>query len=222
MFSVLVTLLATTTIANAAGSIDACVNPGNGNLRLVDAATPCHANETRVQWSIVGPSGATGPAGPSGPSGPSGPAGATGLTGPAGASAGGPPYVWACTPANYFSGGSTNATVFVFNGSASAANVAIHILNKDGSNLAGHVVPGAAPIVPGDPAPTFPGQIGSATVSLAAGGTMVFGYQTAVGNPASGGDIPATVRIVSDQPIVAGANVEFSGFHPMTCGYVAH
>jgi hypothetical protein len=42
----------------------------------------------------------------------------------------------------------------------------------------------------------------------------------AYGNPASGGDVAVTVKIVSDQPIAVGANVEFSGFHPMMCAYV--
>ena len=63
----------------------ACVNPGNGNLRLVDASVACHSNETRVQWNVAGPAG---------PSGPAGPAGATGAVGPAGTNgvdAGGPP-----------------------------------------------------------------------------------------------------------------------------------
>jgi hypothetical protein len=47
--------------------------------------------------------------------------------------------------ANYFSGGNTNASLLVFNGSASMANVSVHFLNKDGSNLAGVNVPGATP-----------------------------------------------------------------------------
>jgi hypothetical protein len=31
------------------GVLEACINPGNGGMRLVDATTPCHNNETRVQ-----------------------------------------------------------------------------------------------------------------------------------------------------------------------------
>ena len=78
---------------NTAGVLEACVNPGNGMMQLVDASTPCHSNETRVSWNIegpagpvgpVGPAGPAGPAGPIGPGGPTGPMGATGATGPAG------------------------------------------------------------------------------------------------------------------------------------------
>jgi len=36
--------------ATAPGELEACVNPGNGGLRLVDAAEACHSNETRVTW----------------------------------------------------------------------------------------------------------------------------------------------------------------------------
>src|SRR5215831_17689596 len=70
--------------AYSPGVLDACVNPGNGMMRLVDSSAACHAHETFVEWNITGPQG---PAGPQGPQGP------------AGASAGGPPFVWVCTPA---------------------------------------------------------------------------------------------------------------------------
>ena len=43
--------------------LEACVNPGNGGMRLVDSNTPCHNNETRVQWNIMGPQGPQGPQG---------------------------------------------------------------------------------------------------------------------------------------------------------------
>src|SRR5580765_876721 len=95
--------LATT---STAGVLEACVNPGNGNMRLVDASTDCHNNETRVSWNIEGqpgPAGPQGPIGPAGPQGLQGPAGAQGAKGdtgpqgpqgPAGPSSSGPPYVW--------------------------------------------------------------------------------------------------------------------------------
>src|ERR1700752_5496625 len=54
------------------GVLEACVNPGNGNMRLVDSSTPCHNNESRVTWNIVGPAGPPGPAGPAGPTGAGG------------------------------------------------------------------------------------------------------------------------------------------------------
>lgn len=184
-------------------AITACVNPGNGNLRLVDASVDCRANEVRVQWNVAGPAG---------PPGPAGPAGATGPQGPAGTSAGGPPYVWVCTPANYFSGSNTNAALFVFNGSASTANVAVHLLAKDGTNLAGLAVP-----VSGNPPATYPGQSGNATVPLAAGNTLIFKWTTAVTDLDFTGNVPATATVTSDQPIAVGSNIEFSGFHPVPC-----
>src|SRR5262245_28118162 len=33
---------------------EACINPGNGGMRLVDASTACHNNETRVSWNNEG------------------------------------------------------------------------------------------------------------------------------------------------------------------------
>jgi hypothetical protein len=126
----------------------------------------------------------------------------------------GPPYVWACTPANYYSGSNTNAAVFVYNGSATAANVAVKILNKTGANLSGVPVPGAPP------GTVYPGQTGTSTVPLAPDNTLIVNWLSAQGNPADGGNVPATVRVSSDQPIVVGSNVEFSGFHPGICGLV--
>src|SRR4051812_15794482 len=71
-------LLLTASLALAADPppLEACVNSGNGNLRLVDASVVCHANETRVSWNVAGPAGPAGPAGAAGPAGPAGPAGA--------------------------------------------------------------------------------------------------------------------------------------------------
>jgi hypothetical protein len=184
--------------------LNACVNPGNGNVRIVDVATDCHANEVPVQWNITGPAGPPGPAGPAGPAGPQG---------PAGTSAGGPPYVWVCTPANYYSGSNTTGTLFVFNGSSSTANIAVHLLQKDGTNLAGQAVPLAMGQLPA----TYPGQSGNATVPLAASNTLVFKWTTGVTDFDFTGAIPATITVTSDQPIAVGSNIEFSGNHPVPC-----
>src|SRR5712692_4547638 len=91
--------------ASTPGVLEACVNPGNGNMRLVDSSTACHNNESRVSWDITGPAGATGPAGPTGATGATG---ATGPAGPPGPSSGGPPFVWVCTPAHLYHNGGTN------------------------------------------------------------------------------------------------------------------
>src|SRR5215470_17696242 len=120
---VLLIVLVLSVSAGGSGVLDACVNPGNGMMRLVDSRAACHANETFVEWNITGPQG---PAGPQGPQGP------------AGASAGGPPFVWACTPA-FFPGSPSNniqTNLYIFNGSSTTANVAMHLLDKNGNNLA--------------------------------------------------------------------------------------
>ena len=60
----------------ATSVIQACENPGNGNLRVVaNAATDCHANETALTWNVVGPQGPQGLPGPKGDTGDTGPAG---------------------------------------------------------------------------------------------------------------------------------------------------
>lgn len=143
-----------------------------------------------------------------GPPGPAGPPGAPG-------SGGGPPYVWVCTPAHWPNMGSNSrADLYVFNGSTSTANVAVHILNKDGVNLFGQVIPGTAP-----PA-NYPGQTGAATVPVAPANTLIVTWQTpqSFTNP-PGLDqtkVQTTVRVVSDQPIAAGTNFE-GNFSPVPC-----
>ena len=194
--------------ASAPGELEACVNPGNGGLRLVDASEACHSNETRVTWNITGPPGPTGPAGPTGPTGPTGPAG------PPGSSAGGPPFVWVCTPAHFPSASSSNGNIYVFNGSTSTANVAVNFLDSAGNNLAGVAVPGAAP-----PA-NYPGEAGAATSPLAAANTRNIPFVTpTTGGPGFDGvtNVSFSVRVTSDQPIAVGADFVFSGFHPIPC-----
>ncbi|HEU4934387.1 MAG TPA: hypothetical protein VFT48_20035 [Pyrinomonadaceae bacterium] len=185
--------------------IEACVNPGNGNLRLVDSGEACHNTETRVEWNVTGPPG------------PPGPQGSPGPQGPPGTSAGGPPFTWICTPAHYPSTGSnTAADLYVFNGGSSTANVSVNILNKDGANLAGETIPGTAP------AANYPGQTGAATVPVAPSATLIVSWQlpqtfTAPAPTPDPTKISTTVRVVSDQPIAVGSNFQFSGFIPLPC-----
>lgn len=213
--------------------LEACINPGNGGMRLVDSNTPCHNNETRVQWNITGPQGPQGPQGPVGPQGPQGetgaqgPQGATGPQGlagqtgpegpqgPAGASAGGPPYVWICSPANFPNTASNpRHDIYVFNGSASNANVSVNILDRDGNNLLGHTVPGSNPVA------MYPGQANGSTISVAPSHTYNlnwFAPQTA--QPASDGvtDVSFTVRVTSDQPITVGHDFHWQDFVSVPC-----
>ena len=208
---------------NSAGVLEACINPGNGGMRLVASTTACHNNETRVSWNIegpAGPAGPTGPAGPAGPTGPAGPAGPTGATGPAGPagpagppgpSSGGPPFVWVCTPAVFpQSGSNSRADLYIFNGSSSTASTALNILDKDGVNLAGVTIPGTAP------AASYPGETGATTVAVLPDHTRIVTWQL----PQSfSGDtnVSYSVRVTSDQPVVVGSNFQFGGFMPNGC-----
>ena len=204
--------------ASTPGVLEACINPGNGNMRLVDSSTACHNNETRIQWGITGPAGPAGPTGATGATGPTGAAGATGdtgatgATGPAGSpglSSGGPPFVWICTPAHFPNGGGgSRDDIYVFNGSGSTAQIAVNILDKDGANLAGVIIPGQSPA-------TYPGEAG-APVPLLDAHTRDLRWVM----PTTGADdtnVAFTVRVTSDQPIVVGSNFQFGGFIPNQC-----
>jgi hypothetical protein len=185
--------------------LQACVNKGNGMMRFVNAATDCHANETFIQWNQTGPQGPQGP------------------QGVAGTSAGGPPYVLVCTALNYHNAGTTRAHLFLFNGSSSTANVAVNPLSKNGTNLAGATVavsPGT--LNPGDPTPVYPGQTGTSTVTLAAANTMILNWYTADGNIDTDNTIAVTMRITSDQPIIAATEIAFNGFNVVPCVALPH
>lgn len=157
----------------------------------------------------AGPQGATGAQGPQGQQGPTGP---QGPQGPAGASSGGPPFVWVCTPAFFATaGGTTRGDIYVFNGSSTTANVAVHFLDEHGTNLAGVTIPGSSP------AASYPGQTGSATVPVSSLNTMVVTYQTPTDFPEGSPNVSHTVTVTSDQSIAVGSDLQFSGFHPLPC-----
>lgn len=161
---------------------------------------------------LVGPQGPQGPQGDTGPQGPQGPTGPQGPQGPAGASSGGSPFVWVCTPARFpMSGSNTRADLYVFNGSSSTANVAVHILDQNGTNLAGVTIPGSSP------PSTYPGQTGSSTVSVSPSNTYIVTWVTPQDSPEGGSNVSASVTVSSDQPIVVGSNFQFSGFHALPC-----
>lgn len=64
------------------GTIQACYNDTNGNLRLVSSPDDCRNHETAISWDITGPAGPPGPPGPPGPAGSPGPQGSPGPPGP--------------------------------------------------------------------------------------------------------------------------------------------
>jgi hypothetical protein len=197
------------------GVLEACINPGNGGMRLVGATTPCHNNETRVQWNVTGPQGPQGPTGPQGPEGPQGETGPQGLAGsagpagpagPAGSSAGGPPYVWVCTPARFpQSSSNTRSDLYVYNGGSSPATVSVTIFDQNGGDLTGVAIPGAGA--------NYPGVTNTA---VAPNATLNLTWQTPAEN--LGGSISYSVRVTStDQPIAVGADFQWSGFQQRQC-----
>jgi hypothetical protein len=201
-------------LSAAAATVDgtvltACVNGGNGMMRLVDASVACHKNETRVSWNVEGSAGPAGPAGPTGPTGPTGP------EGPAGSAASGPPYVWVCTPVSFANVGSNvRADVNVFNGGSATANVAVNILDVNGVNLAGVTVPGTSP------ATTYSGDSGASTVAVLPAHVRNVNFMTAITFPDPTTNVAVAVRVTSDQPISVGATVQWSGFVPLPCSFV--
>ena len=191
----LVMLLPIARVSATSTTLSACVNPGNGNMRLVTDSSQCHANESFVTWNV------TGPAGPPGP------------PGPPGSSAGGPPFVWVCTPANRLNVGGTGQTqeLSVFNGGSGTANIAVNILDRDGNNLTGHTIPGGG-------GPTYPGDAGSSTQTLDAAHTVFFNWinpDTSVGDGHT--DVSYSVRVTSDEPIVVGMYFAYLAFNPTLC-----
>lgn len=184
-------------LAATTGVLDACVNGGNGMMRLVVSSSACHANETFVEWNI------TGPAGPQGPQGP------------AGSSAGGPPFVWVCTPANVDLGGNGDhdAEIDVFNGSTSTANLAAHFLAKDGTNVGGQPIPGTGGAF------NYPGETGTTTVTVAPQTTRIYTYSLGSGLRDGNSALLATVTVTSDQPVVVGSTQGSNGnFNSAPCG----
>jgi hypothetical protein len=94
----------------------------------------------------------------------------------------------------------------------------VNILDINGNNLLGHNVPGS------NPAETYPGQADNSTVPLLPAHTMNLSWTigqavgTFNGNTLDGTtDIPFSVRVVSDQPVVVGSDFQFSGFHALPC-----
>jgi Collagen triple helix repeat (20 copies) len=206
--------------------LEACVNPGNGDLRLVGPGTPCHRSESRVSWNVKGPAGPAGPKGPAGPAGSVGPTGAVGPQGPAGedgadgapgapgapgVSAGGPPFVWVCTPGNLDFGNNTNAEVSIFNGGGATATLSTHFLAKNGVNVSGGNIPTSSPVV------TYPGETGSNTVTLASKNTLILPFLIGGGLRATDNNLMASIEVTSDQPIVVGMQMANGPLNAVPC-----
>jgi len=204
-------LLLTAPLGAADDALTACINPGNGGMRLVAATEPCHKNETRVSWSVAGPAGPAGPTGPTGPQGPqglvgptgsqglmgpTGPIGPTGPTGPAGSGGTGGPYIWVCSPVTFANaGGNARSDLNVFNAGSSTANVSVNFLDVNGVNLQGVTVPGSNPAV------VYPGDAGSSTVAVLPSHTRALNWMSPQTYPDPTTDVVFSIRVTSDQPI---------------------
>jgi hypothetical protein len=150
----------------------------------------------------VGPAG---PPGPPGPPGTPGQDGEDGEDGEDGTNAGGPPYVWVCTPGNLDYGNTGNAEVSIFNGSTTTATLATHFLNKIGGNVAGGTIPTS------NPAAFYPGETGANTVTLAANNTLILPFFIGGGLRATDNNLMASVKVTSDQPVVVGMQMQTGG-----------
>jgi len=137
--------------------------------------------------------------------------GPKGDPGTPGTSAGGPPFVWVCTPAHLANGGGINRShLYVFNGSGATANIAVNFLDINGTNLVGVTIPGSSPAEP------YPGETAT-TVTLSANATRHMQWTMPNGAPDPAPNVAFTIRVISDQPIVVGANLLGGGFMPNQC-----
>jgi hypothetical protein len=166
---------------------------------------------------LVGPQGPPGPQGLQGIQGVQGPQGLQGpqgIQGPAGSSAGGPPFVFICTPAflpQTGGGSGPRSDLYVFNGSSSPANVAVHFLDVSGTNLAGVTIPSSSPPTP------YPGQTGTNTVPVASLNTLIVTWVLTTDSPDLAPNVSTAIQVISDQPVAVSTDIQFSGFHPLPC-----
>jgi hypothetical protein len=161
-----------------------------------------------VSWTDDGPAGPAGPSGPVGPTGPQGPAGKDGADG---ASAGGPPFVWVCTPGNLDFSNNGNAEVSIFNGGGSTATLATNFLAKNGANVSGGLIPSS------NPAAFYPGETGNSTVTLASRNTLILPFLLGGGTRAADNTMMASVIVTSDQPIVVGMQLANGPLNAVPC-----
>jgi hypothetical protein len=120
-----------------------------------------------------------------------------------GASAAGP-YVYGCTPLTYdVPTANQNASINIYNGGATTANLTHKVLSGDGTQLQ------ASLSIP-------------STSTLAPTKTVDFHFLTGGGAPNIDNNlIPVTVRVVSDVPVAVGVNVGGGTGTDVTCYQLA-
>jgi hypothetical protein len=99
----------------------------------------------------------------------------------------------------------------VFNGSSSPANVAVHFLDVNGTNLAGVTIPSSSPPTP------YPGQTGTNTVPVASLNTLIVTWVLTTDSPDLAPNVSTAIQVISDQPVAVSTDIQFSGFHPLPC-----
>ena len=150
-----------------------------------------------------------------GPQGPPGPPGV----------GEGPPFVWICAPAeNIFARQGNFGSVYVFNASLATANIAVHLLDQNGANLAGIAIPGE------QSGQHYPGQPGNTTRALLPAHTSTVRWHLPLFPDNSGptginldpaanllANRSTTIRVTSDQQIVVSAEYELTDTHTISC-----
>jgi hypothetical protein len=126
-------------------------------------------------------------------------------------SAGGPPYIWVCTPASLDYGATTVADLHIFNGGTATATLSSHFLAKNGTNLAGGAIPTSSPTA------YYPGETGTNTVTLASKNTLTVQFQSGGGYAATDNNLVASIEVTSDQPIVVGMQPTGGGPQLVPC-----
>jgi len=103
------------------------------------------------------------------------------------------------------------ADIYVFNGSSTTANVAVHLLDASGNNLAGVTIPGISPST------TYPGQTGSATVAVSTLNTLDVQWPMPADSPETTTNMAFTATVTSDQPVVVGVDLQDFRFKEHGC-----
>ena len=108
---------------------------------------------------------------------------------------------------------------FLFQSGGGISGLALaYLLNKDGLNMAGATIPvSAGTIPPGDPAPLYPGNAGSATTPISPAATYMLSWLTGEGNLNVATNMAISLRLTSHHPSVATTNTVWSGFNVGPC-----
>jgi hypothetical protein len=100
------------------------------------------------------------------------------------------PFVYGCAPAASNVASPTVSKVTLYNGSAAIANITMKLLASDGTNLSGLMSPAGS------------------TFAIAATNSRWVDWSNPAVDPAFDNTIPSTARVVSDQSIAVGIDID--------------